>query len=744
MRTTLPHHICAGLVGVGLGFGAAPAFAQDLPPPTVNPEDGSGLEEIIVTAQRRSERLQDVPISVSTLGADLARDIGVNAPSDLSVAVPAVTFQTTVNGGGITIRGVGGTFGIGDEPPNAIYVDGVYQASAPAFLSGFNNIERIEVLKGPQGTLFGRNASGGVVQVVTRKPSHDTGLEAMVGYGNFDTMEGSLYATTGLSERLAVDLAIAARDMGDGWGHNFGNGRDAYRGNSLSARSKLLWDVDDHTDVTLIGLYSKAKPAEAQGGQIWPGYVDRAGGTGRGFYNTNTNEQTGYTIEQIQGSLTVNHSAPWADLISITSYDYTRNYRSIYDQDGSPLNLLAFQVYLPFRTWTQEFRIQSLSGSSINWILGAYIFDNETEAAPITVRGAAAAGFGGAYNFESSAPTQSVAGFGQLTVPLTERTQLTLGARYTIDDKSLDIEVNSVNSGGAPIPLPFSSNPRHDHRTDEKLTYRLALDHKFSDDVMAYASYSTGFKSGAYGLVALNPAATTAAGAFAPPVTPQTVDAYEAGIKSELLDRRLRLNLAGFYYDFNNIQLRRVVPGGTVLLNAGTARMKGVDADITWQASSAFSIQGALSYLDGKYSDFPNPPYFRPTVNAAGVATGGLTQFTGVNAKGNRTVNSPEWVASLIGNLAIPTSFGEVGVVGSYEYNDGYYFDAQNLFKSPSRNLLNLTTSWTSPDGSYEISGWVKNILSEKYIGSNNISALGPLYWAAAPRTYGVRLRVTM
>ena len=753
-RTRLPR---SGAIMASVAFGAlfssSPLAAQMASPPTagdapvaaVPGQDGqqtqagtetSGLVDIVVTAQRRSERLQDVPISVTAVTADIARDIGIDNAADLSLVAPAVSFQTTVNGGGVAIRGVGGNYAIGDEPPNAIYVDGVYQAFSPAFLAGFNNIQQVEVLKGPQGTLFGRNASGGVVQVVTRTPSFDTHVDASVGYGNYDTLDGSLYATSGITSNLAADIALAGSRQGKGYGRNVANGSDAYKGYAGSVRSKLYWEPGSDTKVTLIGLYSKSQPWETQGGQIFPGYVDRAGGTGAGFRNVSRNDNTRFTVEQAQGSLTISHNASWAALTSITSYDYTQQ-RSTFDQDGSRLDLLAFDGNVVSKTWTQELRAQALPGSRVNWIGGIYIYDNVVDVEPILVRGAAAAAFGGSYSFYSKAPINSYAGFGQVSVPF-GRTTLTGGARYTLDDKRLDISV--VNAAGALIPLAFSSNPRRASKSFSKFTYRVAVDHKFTPELMIYASVNTGFKAGAYGLVSLSPSGRDAQTTFPDPVDPQTVTAYEVGFKGEFLDRRLRLNASLYQYELDDIQLRVAVPGGSVLVNAAKARTRGVDLDVAWRLTSRLTIQGAFSYLGGKYTDFPNPPYFRPIVNTAGAPTGGLVQFAGPNAAGNRTILSPKVVSSFIVDYRLPTSIGEFGIVGSYEYNDGYFFDPQNLFRSDSRHLVNGTLRWKPRDSRFDVSAYLKNLLGERYIISNNTSSLGPLYWASAPTTYGARL----
>jgi iron complex outermembrane receptor protein len=196
------------------------------------------VEEIVVTAQRRAEAIQSVPISISAATARSAKLRGVESSLDISAIAPSVTFTTSIGGAQVAIRGIGSTGSAGDESANALYIDGVYQSALPALVFDLNNISRIEVLKGPQGTLYGRNASGGVIQIITRDPSFERRADASVSYSSYDKTSASFYGTSGIVERLSADIAAVWMNQQDGWGTNVFNGHKAFAGDSFGGRSK--------------------------------------------------------------------------------------------------------------------------------------------------------------------------------------------------------------------------------------------------------------------------------------------------------------------------------------------------------------------------------------------------------------------------------------------------------------------------------------------------------------------------
>jgi iron complex outermembrane receptor protein len=263
-RADRPRRILLGLL---LATPSTAALAQSAAPPPSGPDaggpaagaapQGSGVGEIVVTAQRRAESSQRVPLSVTAVSADVAKAVGVTDIVSLQSVVPGLEFPRLFNSTTPTLRGVGTNFAIGaQESVVATYVDDVYIAAPAAATFSFNNISQVAVLKGPQGTLFGRNAMGGVVQITTRTPSQQMHLDAVAGYGNFDTVSGSLYLTGGITPTLAADISLVGSHQGDGWGRNLATGKDAFKEWYWGARSKWLWSLGD-TKVTFAADFTR-------------------------------------------------------------------------------------------------------------------------------------------------------------------------------------------------------------------------------------------------------------------------------------------------------------------------------------------------------------------------------------------------------------------------------------------------------------------------------------------------------
>ena len=249
----------------------SPSHAQEADNAAVAAQSTS-LEEIVVTAQRRSENLQDVPVAVSAIGGESLASANITNASELGRLVPALTVFTTTGAVQPFLRGIGNPGSlIGNESSVAVYLDDVYMARVPPALLQLSSVQRVEVLKGPQGTLFGRNASGGLLHVVTRTPSETAAFEASIGYGNYDTIRGSLYATTGIAEGLAFDVAAMTTHQGDGWGDNVGNGRDWGKEFTQAIRTKLRWQPGDTTTIDLSADYTRSNTDLIAQSQFLPG-----------------------------------------------------------------------------------------------------------------------------------------------------------------------------------------------------------------------------------------------------------------------------------------------------------------------------------------------------------------------------------------------------------------------------------------------------------------------------------------
>ncbi len=696
-----------------------------------------GLQEIVVTAQRRAQTQQNVPIAVSTVTANQLRSAGVAGTETLAVTVPGLVFsRSTANGGTPFLRGVGSTLATpGFEPAVATYIDDVYIGASTGNLMSFNNIEQIEVLKGPQGTLFGRNATGGVVNIRTRRPSHDTAVDVRLSYGNFDTLSGGLYATTGLTDTLAINFAASGSHQGKGYGRNVITGEETLKSEDFAIRSQLLWEPTADTSLLISGDYAKIKSDTGMNATIFPGTkgIDGSGFPGR--YLSSHSPIDRNLIEQYGVSGRADHDFGGLRIASITAYRYSGAVFGI-DNDGGPTSLFRGDVYPSTRTLSQELQLLSPKDSPVQWLGGLYYFYADARDYPFQTSGALANGGAGVRTW-SRQILRSYAGFADVTFPIMTATKLTIGLRYSADY----LHETARRETNAGVPMPPNVNERVDF---SKLTYRVVLDHHFARDVMVYGSYSRGFKSGGYNLTS---PVTVIGGVSLPsaPVAPEVIDAYEIGLKSEFLDRRLRLNLAAFHYDYKNLQVTSVSNGVPQALNAAAAKVDGVDLEIVALPVRRLTISASAEYLHARFSSFPNGPTViqnpascATLTTTAPVTGGGTTCFADLT--GRPTARAPEFTGSITGTYTLPTNVGDFSISSTFYHNSGYGWDPDNQLKQPKYQLLNGALSWASPDKSYEVSIWGKNLTNSYYftfVSSSNFKFSGS---PEAPRTYGVTL----
>ena len=693
--------LISGAVLLSCGVAAVPAAAQDL-----GGAGGGNAGEIVVTAQRREQSLLDVPIAVTAIDASAARAMGVTTTMDLPALTPGLDLKFENNSVSTFLRGVGSTNTNGVESAVALYIDGVYYPSLPASAFSLRNVERIEVLKGPQGTLFGRNATGGVIQIVTRKPGQ--GFEGTVSatYANYDTVEADAYISGGLSADLAADLSFYIRRQGKGWGDYVVKGTDALKSDDLAARTKWVWTPGDVTEVILAGGYGKMKSDVGSANSPIPPSRTVDGQPRGGFYDNRSNGTNRGDVEMWNASLNISQEFEPFSLVSISSYQKVKN-RIQFDQDQTPLNLAQIDTHQRQRTMTQELQAFSNSDSNIQWIAGLYFFDFINNYNPIGVSGSALV----STLRNARLRTRSYAAFGQVTVPLGENTNLTVGGRYSKD--KIDIVAYNVTAAGT------TNFPDRSAKAN-KPTWRVALDHKLNSDTMVYASYNRGFRSGGF-----SPNAPTE-----PAVDPEILDAYEVGMKTQLFDGAVRFEASGFYYDFKNIQLLRTIVGGNSIYNASNAKIKGLEMQVASRANRPFVASASLSLLDGEYGNFTDATFYLLRPN------GGARTASG-DATGNDTIRTPRVSGNVNATLVQPTAIGDVSFNVSYSYTSKYYFDVQNIVRQPVVHLVNLTAGWASEDGSYEIKGWGRNLLSQRYYARANPQTFGLMASPAAPLTFG-------
>lgn len=699
--------------------------------PTSDAAGAGGIEDIVVTAQRRSERLQDVPVSVAAINSARLADTGVTNVQNLGQVVPSLSVSNAVGFTITFLRGVGSTaIGPGIENPISIYLDGVYFASTSSSLFEFSNIERVEVLKGPQGTLFGRNATGGLIQVFTRDPGQDVRMTANAGYGNYDTVKGDLYASGGIFENLVADFSLQFGTQGKGWGRNLANGDDVYRNDhNVNVRSKWVFTPSDSTKFTLIGDYADQENSfngvRAPVGTVTLPVlgVPPQGGD---EYDQNGNITPRFTNKNYGVSLKFEQDFGFASLMNLAAYRKSRSTFD-FDVDFTPVPHLDAHLREQEEQFSEEIQLSSQAGGPLTWQAGGFYFRARGKYDPAGVRSADVPTnlFG---PFEYVFPygnqlTESVAGFGQATYEFLPDTNLTLGARYTWEKRTLSGYSTGILFGGSD-PILLDTTPKKSASFDQP-TFRVALDHRFSPEVLVYVSFNTGFKSGGFNTQFVTD----------PPFRPEKIKAYEAGVKTDLFDRNLRLNLGAFYYDYKDIQVQKVGLASTGIINGASARIYGAEAEFEAALTDAFNVNGSVAYTNAKFEEFRDAPTSAPA--------GGVPVLPG-DASGNDIPKSPRFQATVNGSYRIDLADGAaLHLNTSYTYNSGYALEADNIMRQNAFDRVNASIRWVSADDRYSVRVWGNNLTDERVInygstlsdGTHNVSY-------EAPRSYGVTFGV--
>ncbi len=661
------------------------------------------------------------------------------------------------------LRGIGNSLiSAGYESGIATYVDGVYYAATPSAILTFNNIERVEVLKGPQGTLFGRNATGGLIQVVSKKPQSEAGGDIKLSYGNYDTGTIVAYFTGGLSDTVAADLAIHYAEQGDGWGTNLNSGKDVYRVDEDAAfRASILFTPSDATEVRLAvdymnreGSFSANKPYIGflydlagndanTGAPLAPNGIDDLtegliDDTSAKNHDVSLSSTPFTSTEGLGASLHITHQFDFATLTSITAY---RENANLFQQEGDTTRIEGVELFINQydEQFSQELQLSDTTDSGASWVVGAYWFDADSNFDPFgqTFSPSVIPPPFGSRTLDSNLTTESYAFYGQTTFPVMDSTNLTLGVRYTSEDREIEaddkfylLDFLPVVGGSLAVQVPSKQEI-----SASKTTYRLALDHHFSDDVMGFISYNTGFKSGGF-----NGSTPTAE-----PFDPEEIASFEVGLKAELADGQVRLNTAAFYYEYEDIQIARFIPGATVFYNIPEAEVLGLDFEFEAVVSERLHLTGGFTVLDteiGSHDWQPGPngeAPSEPVVFHEQIPTGGNRLYFG-NAEGNQLPNAPELSVSLGAEYTVPLSDGELIFNGQYSYNDGYYWNTDNSYDEPSYSLFSGSVIWAMSSG-LELSLWGRNLADKFYRQTVTYSNGSTASIVAPPRTYGASIR---
>ena len=707
------------------GAATATATPAEQNPPSAQP----GLEEIVVTAQKRAQNLQDVPVAVSAFNAAGLVNRGIGNLIELTRVTPGLT---VAQGTGVVLpflRGIGSNASAaGNESSVAVYADGVYFTRLPLGFLSLNNIERVEVLKGPQGTLFGRNSSGGVINIITQDPAFDFSGHGSVGYGNYETFKGNLYVTGGLTETVAMNLSVGGTYQGDGWGRNVLTGRKSGFQNDFTVRSKLLFKPDELTKFLLTGYYAFSRvstqgnsvPGFTRGTRLPPYLVE---GTLPNFYDVSSSVEGRNETNGEGASLRAEHDFGFGTLVSTTAYTNERE-KQPGDQDLTIRNDGTYLLNIGVKQFTQELQLGGKLGG-LNYVAGFFYYNALSKYDPSDFTGELFAPFN--VQLFSRQRAKSYAGYGQLTYDVTSQLRVTGGLRYTNEKLSGSGSTVLRQNGAqvAEIPVPA------DRTTINKLTYRGAIDYRFSQSVLSYVSYSRGYKSGGYNLIPFT----------APAQRPEIVDALEAGVKTDLFDRRLRLNAAAFRYWIKDPQVQLIRAGSIVLSNAESATVKGFEFDAEAAVTAELSLRGGFTYLDSTYKSYANAPSLPANTNtdpALGYI-GGTAPIISINAAGNRTPIAPKAVFNVGGNYKVETGAGPLDLSVDYYHTSRVYFEPDNLLSQGAYGLLSAQLKFT-PMENLDVRVWARNLLDKQYI-SLGVSYSGPSgypFLPGAPRTFGI------
>jgi iron complex outermembrane receptor protein len=772
--------VCAA---VGLLTGS-PAYAD-----TAAAADSDQLVEITVTAQRHAENAQTVPISMIPITPEAAQNAGAFSTDMLAQLVPGVQMGHEIDSATTFVRGIGpNSNGTGEESSVAVYLDDIYIPTGNASLFQLNAISGIDVLKGPQGTLFGRNATGGVVQVHTRDPQFDPEADFEGGYGNYDTFTGNAYVTGKVIEDVASNLAAYVTDQHNGWGHDVVTGQEAFTAEDWGIRNKWLWTPTSSTRILLAGDFAYTRGEVGLGFNQIPQFV-AAGGHGYcpgeggddgnpqsspvsfkcpgmpgatyvGWYNTSDNENDRSVNEHTTLELKAEQELGFAKGVSITGWQNMTG-SAHFNEDGSAYGDVDTDLVQRDRNLSQELQLISPADASyaswFNWIVGAFYMDDNAGYGPYSQLTGVAEGFPTAlvppdysFNLTDNVRTTSIAGYLQGTALVAVHTHLSLGTRYTVDKRLFTGGVWFADAipevGGlpacdaAPIACPTTLATSGASHRWPMATYRVALDHEFSEDIMGYVSWNRGMKSGQF---------DTFGTAFGgpinnPPVNPEVLKSLEAGMKTEWLDHHLQVNLSAFHYNVQNLQMAIIMAGGTKLINAASAQVNGGELSVNVIPVTHLTLSGGVSVLYGHYDSFNNAPdYFPPDAYYAGsnLAAPACTPSGAYscNASGLDLIRAPHYGADLAADYVIPSAAGDFDLNANVSYTDSFYWFPDESLRQPVVNLFNASVKWTHPSRRYELRLWGANLTGAEYysFGSEAI-AYGQQFSPAAPRTFGV------
>lgn len=704
-------------------------------------ETGYANGEIIVTAQRREERALDVPISLTAMGDEQLAQANIETTNDLALLVPGMRMERIGIYTQPSIRGITTVItGPGADANVATYLDGVYQPSNATTNFELPDVERVEVLKGPQGTLFGRNATGGAIQVFTKRPSYTPTGSLEVSYGNYNDLKIKGFASGPLvPDKIAISLA-ASYGRVDNYNHSIIPGDGKLPGSeSYLIRGKLLFDLSDNFRVLLTGRYSQFEDSLVQNtllgnslGKLFdPDTIAPLGAREIALNTDGTNK-----VETYDFNGRIEWDTDFGTLTSLTAYTDSRT-TNLSDADGTyqPNGLgLIFLVDQQDDTFSQEVSFASDLDGKFNFVIGTYYTDGSANWSPL---GVSVPGF--AQSIYGTQKITSWAGFGELYFDITDQLSVIGGLRYSWEKRK---HFSDGPIGDLDLPKPASLTFRGQRSWDD-FTPRISLKYALTPRDNIYFTFSQGFKSGTFNT-------TDLAGDASDPSTwdvvdPEKITGYEFGYKGNPIDG-VSLNAAVFYYDYKDIQQNAfVVVGGLPLsrnINAASARIYGFEADANIAFSPAFDMRLAVSVLDAKFKDFDNaavnvPVLADPDDPFSGVGNTSVS----FDASGNPMVRAPDFSVSVTPHYNAPLMGGEMDMVATLFYQTRTYMTFDKRISVPAHAKLNARVSWSPDNSGFTFSVFGRNLTNKDVLSGAFPNQFADVSTYEPPRTYGASVK---
>lgn len=701
-------------------------------------DDAADSGEIVVTATKRAQDVQEIPISVSSLGGDDLQARGLSSIEDIASAVPNLNFGDHVGSTLITIRGVGSTVDSGvTEPTVATYVDGAFLPRATMSNLRAVDLERIEVLRGPQGTLYGRNATGGAINFVSKAPSRDFTGGVNLGTGSRSAFSASGYVSGPIADGILVRLSGGHEEQ-DGFVKVLPNGKAVGNINSDYIRGAVRLEPTSALIMDLAVRYEKATGVNGLQQLLTPTALVPAA-----LQTTAPNQLfADFPFAQNVETLVATGVINWdissdITLRAVSSYVDHKSTVSI-DGDATPVNIVniqgfgtpALQAALPAGTlpriaaikgferpsesFGQEFNLIGDTGS-VKWVVGAYYFhENFDLNLPVVL-------FGVAPVVQAvREKTESFALFADATISLSDKFGVNLGVRYNHETKDFlsNLSSNTTALGGPSVafvnvPGSLKSN---------KLLPKVGLQYKFSDDVNGYLQWQRGYKSGGQNLQLL------------PQYLPEGIDAYEVGLKTQFADRRATLNLAAFYYDYSNLQITANIPPTTTIVRNADARVYGLEGEFTFEPTDNFKLNASASLLNARFNSFSDFDQARPG--------------TPFNLKGEALPHAPDFSAQLGAEYSIPLGdgfFEKLTIRGDLNHSSSVvlrFFGTPNDTQK-AYTVGNLSATLVANGGKSSLRFFVNNVGDTLY--KQNVTYIAQIPEAylgnySRPREWGISL----